>query len=70
MPFDRADVELEGFQPIEVDADKIQLRFDPISMPGGATRVVPTLTLSRDALNDLATKLKLLASDLPMVDGN
>ena len=69
MASDRADVELQGFQPVEVDADKIQLRFDPISMPDGATHVVPTLTLSRDALDDLATKLKLLASDLPMVDG-
>ena len=69
MASDRADVELQGFKPVEVDADKIQLRFDPVDVPAGATQVVPTLTLSRKALSDLATKLKLLASDLPMVDG-
>ena len=64
----RVDVELQGFQPVEVEGDKVQLRFDPVAVPDGAPRIVPTLTLSREALSDLATKLKLLASDLPMLD--
>ena len=69
MAGDHADVELQGFQPIELEGDKIQLRFDAVEVPTGASRVVPTLTLYRQALSDLATKLKLLASDLPMVGG-
>ena len=69
MASDHADAEIQGFQPVEVEGGQIQLRFDAISVPDGATRIVPTLTLSREALSDLATKLKLLAADLPMVDG-
>ncbi len=60
----RLDVELRGFTPVELENDKIQLRFDHIAVPTGAGRVVPTLMLSREALGDLATKLKLLASDV------
>lgn len=68
MASDRAEVEFQGFQPVEIESGLIQLRFDAIDVPAGATRIVPTLTMSREGLNDLARKLKLLASDLPMVD--
>ncbi|WP_237479410.1 hypothetical protein [Lichenibacterium dinghuense] len=62
-------VELRGFRPVDLGDDQIQLRFDALAVPAGAVEVVPTLTLSREDLGDLGTKLKLLASDLPMVDG-
>lgn len=68
MAGDHAEVEMKGFQPVEVEGGHIQLRFDFIAVPACADRIVPTFTLSREALTDLATKLKLLASDLPMVD--
>ena len=62
----RLDAELQGFKPVELEGDKIQLRFDHIAVPTGAGRVVPTLTLSREALSDLATKPKRLASDVAL----
>lgn len=68
MAGDRVDSELQGFQPVELEGDQIQLRFDAVSVPDGATRIVPTLTLSREGMRDLATKLKQLAADLPMLE--
>ena len=68
MASDRVDSELQGFQPVDLEGGQIQLRFDAVSVPDGATRIVPTLTLSREGMKDLATKLKLLAADLPMLE--
>lgn len=64
-PGGHPEVELNGFQPIDLGDGQMRLRFDPVKVPEGAEKVAPTLTLTRNALNDLAARLRLLAGDLP-----
>ncbi len=59
------EVELTGFQPLDVGDGQIQLRFDPVAIPVGEDKLVPTLTVSRAGLSELASRLKLLAADVP-----